>query len=436
MSLQDITITGSISSIATQSYGQRTYIASTDEQSFPIEHITGSQAGSFPNFVPGTNYTIDLIVNITQSWTESIVTPLGIVPYVHNTMEEFIDGEFSGSNYVVSNGDLTDEDCQQFLTVNTTPTSYSVFPYSVYRDNGIVQGTSQFGVFINNLTAPPDGGILLFKEDDDFSDVPPTVKYVKITYLKISRFDKEGNDNTLSLQELTDIRWYDAGGVGLIDLKVLNITEYPSYYLYAVSSKTWINPSFIPGDDNTLNYSLSASFIGPSASAGLQYLDNWTVHNVSNGTFNTFYYTFDVTPNIVTRYTASITAYNGNASSVTFDFGFWENTYVGTEIYYSPIATTQSVTIPSLQTRTFTLSGSTNSSFIGNSAVQYHLETNNLNAPISLSNTFWIVTHSVAPQTSTSSVVLEPYLLSNFAIFTEKYYMIMEELYLQIYNKS
>ena len=224
MSLQNITITGSISSIATQSYGQRTYIASTDEQSFPIEHITGSQAGSFPNFVPGTNYTIDLIVNITQSWTESIVTPLGIVPYVHNTMEEFIDGEFSGSNYVVSNGNLNDAQCEQFLTVNTTPTSYSVFPYSVYRVNGDVQGVSQFGVFINDLTAPPNGGILLFKEDDDFDDVPPLVKYVRITYLKISRFDKEGNDNTLSLQELTDIRWYDTGGVGLIDLKVLNIT--------------------------------------------------------------------------------------------------------------------------------------------------------------------------------------------------------------------
>ena len=44
MSLQDITITGSIGSIATQSYGQRTYISSTDEQSFPIEEITGSQS--------------------------------------------------------------------------------------------------------------------------------------------------------------------------------------------------------------------------------------------------------------------------------------------------------------------------------------------------------------------------------------------------------
>jgi hypothetical protein len=423
MSLQDITITGSIGSIATQSYGQRTYISSTDEQSFPIEEITGNQAGVWPNFIPGTDYTVDLIVNVTQSWSGSNITPLGTVPYVHNTMEEFIDGEFSGSNYVVTNGNLNDAQCEQFLTVSTVPTSYSVFPYSIYRLDGAVQGTSQFGVFINDLTSPPNGGILLFKEDDDITyNIPPvpsfTIKYVKITYLKISRFDKEGNDNTLSLQELTNIRWYDTSGVGLIDLKVLNISEYPTYYLYAVLSKTFINPTYVPGDDNILNYSLSASFTGTSASAGLQYLDNWNIHNISNGTFNTYYYTFDYpSPNIYIKYTASITAYNGNVSPVIFDFNFIENTYVGTETYFSTIAQTQSVTLNSGDTKTFTLKGLTNSSFIGNPSSQYHLEIKGkgFSLPISLSNTFWIVTNSVAPQTSTSSVVLEPYLLSNFA---------------------
>ena len=423
MSLQDITITSSIRSTVTQSYDQRTYIASTEEQSFPIETITGSYAGVWPNFKlkgltstdSASNTTVNLIVNITQSWSGSNTSISGSIPFIHDTMDEFINGEFSGSNYVVTNGILNDAQCEQFLTVNTIPTNYNIFPYSIYRENGVIQGISQFGIFINELTIPPNGGILLFKEDDDFSDVPPTVKYVKVTYLKISRFDKEGNDNTLSLQELTEIRWIDSSA-GLVDLKVLNITEYPTYYLYKVSSKIFVDPPFLPGDDNILNYSLSASFNGTSASAGLYYLDKWIVHNTSSGNFSTYYYTFNPpSPNIVINYSASITATNYNASSVTFDFGFWENTYNGAEINYNPIALTQSITIPPSLTKTFTLSGLTNSSFIGNSAVQYHLETNNLNAPISLSNTFWIVTHSVAPQTSTSSVVLEPYLLSNFA---------------------
>ena len=129
MSLKDITITGSIGSIATQSYGQKTYISSTDEQSFPIEHITGSDAKAWPNFVQGTNYTVNLVVNVTQSWSGSNVTPLGDVPYVHDTMEEFIDGEFSGSNYVVTDGNLNDAQCEQFLTVGTVFSSYSVFVY-------------------------------------------------------------------------------------------------------------------------------------------------------------------------------------------------------------------------------------------------------------------------------------------------------------------
>ena len=42
MSLKDITITGSIGTYPTLSYGQKEYISSTDQQSFPIEKITGS----------------------------------------------------------------------------------------------------------------------------------------------------------------------------------------------------------------------------------------------------------------------------------------------------------------------------------------------------------------------------------------------------------
>ena len=70
MALKNIIITSSIGSVATQSYGQKTYIASTDDQSFPLEHITGSNAGVWPSFLPPNptvpingNYTVDLVVN-------------------------------------------------------------------------------------------------------------------------------------------------------------------------------------------------------------------------------------------------------------------------------------------------------------------------------------------------------------------------------------
>ena len=65
MALKDITITGSIGSYPTLSYGQKEYISSTDEQSFPLEQLTGSNAGIFPNF-KGEYATTDLFVNVTQ----------------------------------------------------------------------------------------------------------------------------------------------------------------------------------------------------------------------------------------------------------------------------------------------------------------------------------------------------------------------------------
>ena len=108
MSLKNIIITGSIGSIPTQSYGQKMYVSSTDEQSFPIESFTGSSGGSTPDFY-GEYATTNLFVNITQSWSASINTPAGIVSSIHDTQEEFINGEYSGSTLIVSHQDLINE---------------------------------------------------------------------------------------------------------------------------------------------------------------------------------------------------------------------------------------------------------------------------------------------------------------------------------------
>jgi hypothetical protein len=303
MPLQDIIITGSIGSIATQSYGQRTYISSTDDQSFPLETITGSQAGSWPNFVPGANYTVDLIVNVTQSWSGSNVTPVGIVPFVQDTNDEFFNGEFSGSNYVVTDGNLTDEDCQQFLEVNTTPTSYSVFPYiEAYLNGTPVLSSGSFSSFIHRYTSPNPGQLLFSVREDTNSGT----KYTKIEFVKIARIDQEGNDNTLSLQELTSLRWTDSTA-GEIILNVISISEYLDYYLYEVTSKTWVNLIYF-ADDNVLDYTFTASSAITSIPIN-QYLyltSSWTVNTDTAGGFSNGQYTFPLTPNCGITYTASI----------------------------------------------------------------------------------------------------------------------------------
>ena len=62
MALKDITITGSIGSYPTLSYGQKTYVSSTDEESFPIEHFTGSSGGSTPNLMVNIQQLIYLLI--------------------------------------------------------------------------------------------------------------------------------------------------------------------------------------------------------------------------------------------------------------------------------------------------------------------------------------------------------------------------------------
>jgi hypothetical protein len=72
--------------------------------------ITGSSGGSVPNLGgqtqslgPGFN-----IIPITQSWSGSNTSLSGSIPYIDSFQTEFFNGEFSGSNLVVTDGILSD----------------------------------------------------------------------------------------------------------------------------------------------------------------------------------------------------------------------------------------------------------------------------------------------------------------------------------------
>jgi len=54
-----------------------------------------------------------------------------------------------------------------------------------------------------------------------------------IKYIKINRFDEQGNDNTLSLQELTKVRLL-LTDLGILEFDIITISEYPTYYLYVI----------------------------------------------------------------------------------------------------------------------------------------------------------------------------------------------------------
>jgi hypothetical protein len=243
---------------------------------------------------------------------------------------------------------------------------------------------------------------------DTITDVPPSYTLREIDYIKVARIDQKGADNTLSLQELRQFIWTDSTA-GKIDLTVLNITEYPTYYLYKVKSIVWRDLIYY-ADDNVLNYAFSASSAGSmTATANLFYLNNWNVINNATGQWGGVYYKFALTPNCNITYTASINVTNPNGSSVNFNFGFWSsNDFVS----FTPIQTSSLQTLGAGASTTVTLKGISYNQFFGQT--DYWLETKNNTLPLTITNASWVITQSQAPQLFTSSVVIEPYLLSTF----------------------
>jgi hypothetical protein len=83
--------------------------------------ITGSEGGSFPELFGQTSsvFAYPNVVNVTQSWEGSTPSLSGSVPFTQSSQEEFFNGQLSGSNLVVTTGDLSD--CQvEIIQVYTT----------------------------------------------------------------------------------------------------------------------------------------------------------------------------------------------------------------------------------------------------------------------------------------------------------------------------
>jgi len=225
-----------------------------------------------------------------------------------------------------------------------------------------------------------------------------------VIYIKIARKDLDGNDNTLSLQELNNLR-IKFSDYGVADYPIVNITEYPDYYLYQIPRVNITSSA----DNNIRNYRFSASAL---LSPFSQLVNGDTTVDIDTYTslpfdylnyFNTSsgIYTFGDTPNVKTIYTASILVSTGGPRTVAFNL---------TPPTGSAIAGT-STNVNG--TATLTIQGT--ASFIENT--QLLLRFANDSAPgndATISNVQWQFTQSFTPQSSSNLTVLEPYLLENF----------------------
>jgi len=225
-----------------------------------------------------------------------------------------------------------------------------------------------------------------------------------VIYIKIARKDLDGNDNTLSLQELNNLR-IKFSDYGIANYPIVNITEYPDYYLYQIPRVNVTSSA----DNNIRNYRFSASAL---LSPFFQTVNGNTTVDIDTYTslpfdylnyFNTSsgIYTFGDTPNVKIIYTASVFVSTGGSRIV----GFILTPPTGSAI--ASVSTTVN------GTQTLTVKGT--SSFIENT--QLLLRFVNDSAPgntATISNIEWQFTQSIAPQSASNLTVLEPYLVENF----------------------
>jgi hypothetical protein len=284
--------------------------------------------GTIENFSGGTGGTMDMfngvntspygpngtgpenIFDITQSWNEGIVTSLGIVNTIHDSQDEFYDGEFSGSVLTVTTQSLA-----QAYPLNNTAFYYKQV---YYYGTGSGEDNIFENNFLNNTTSPQNGEILFLEQGGTLFGSWASIYSPK--YLKIAKVDCSGSNNTIALGDLTNVLVYTsiAGNSSWINYELLVLNEQPTYYSYQVISAKLSNnqtafylPTSYP--NQVLDYYVSSSrpstfapFIpGTSPSKIIDFdqitsgnsLNYW---NSSSGTF-----TLGNTPNTPLQVTAS-----------------------------------------------------------------------------------------------------------------------------------
>jgi hypothetical protein len=151
-----------------------------------------------------------------------------------------------------------------------------------------------------------------------------------VKFIKIPRIDASGNDNTLSLQELTDLR-ISTSDQGVIQYNVLSISEYNDYYLYQVATSNITSSA----DNYIKDYRLAAYTTGAAMDSTFQRLE-YAISPTGSNPLNYFdtssatsgKYVFGNTPNIKNlSFTASFTVFNNSGTTRTLSASFYLNDF-------------------------------------------------------------------------------------------------------------
>jgi hypothetical protein len=351
-----------------------------------VENFDGGTAGIFEMF-NGTAFAPSgsNIFNLTQSWSESIQTNSGSVNVIHNSQDEFYNGEFDGSVLTITTQSLNLPFPINNKVFDYTPVRYSPQNYDLSSSDPFAQFQ-----FLNALTVPDEGEILLLRAFRRL--LPDGSTGLSSPYVKIHKLDNYGFDNGIALGQATNLRIKYSTELGYLTIgNILEKTEYPTYWLYKVQSL-----GSDTADNYIKDYKFSGSIVTNTTYAGgadttytikvTESIDNANIYTPSSGLF-----TYPQTPNITIYYTASITG--SSTGNQTIPFNFFGNTH---SLLFQTILTSAS------------FSGSFNPLGGASNLITAPL----LNSPsLTLTNVQLRLTQSIAPSAAENDLILiEPYL--------------------------
>jgi hypothetical protein len=338
-----------------------------------IENFSGGTGGSFERF----NY----VSNTSQSWYETVPSPLGFVTTLHDNQDEFYDGEFSGSMITVTTQSLHAPYPLDNQSFNYIPVIYSNISYSL---NNFNQPFAQ-NQFLNSSTTPSAGQILIL--------IPyatgKTSSAISPSYVKIHKLDNNNNDNTTPLGQITNLVIKYTSNIW-DNISIVNISEYPTYYLYQTLPSN-------PTDNYILDYNFSGSIttnqiLNAGSGQILKYTSSIDIQNIYNQTTGQF--TYNNTPNIPILFTASFSAFTPSGTAqLNLDF-------TGTTITSTNITATTTPTI-------FTYTGSIYP--LQSTPIDLFLY-NIVGSSVTMNNFQIVFTQSIAPNAAENDpVIFEPY---------------------------
>jgi hypothetical protein len=362
-----------------------------------VENFSGGTGGTFEifngvNSSPyGPNGTgPENIFNLTQSWYENTSTISGSVLILRNTQDEFYNGEFSGSVLTVTTQSLA-----QPYPLQPEVFSYKHVHYN-YSTTEIANGVFDSN-FLNNVTSPKNGEIFFLNVKENF---PVPNPHVGIKYLKISKFDCNGNNVTIPLGQVDTLYINNVytPTSGYYEYKVLVINEQPNYYLYEVLNN---NPLVIDGTspNQVLDYTVSASSAATIAPVLIP-LTLTLYGSVSGNTLGYFnpttgIHTLGNTPNTPLSITGSVSV-GGLGGTGTFNLNLLRQG-----------STTVLATVNVSTGNSYSIS----SSYYGLQGDQIYLNGSRSGGIFSLFSGSLLVTQSRAVSTvNCESVILEPYI--------------------------